>query len=726
VTRLSVEDISRLPLPGTDIPGDVTFTPDGGALTYLQSGDLSLVRSLWRHDLASGERRVLAGPTPEASHEDALGLEEHLRRERKRTDELGVTEFAWASSAAVPTLLVPIAGRVFVAVGDEALTGVRPLPGVKGASAAVLSPDGRRVAFVREGDLWVTSLDGAAPRRLTSDAEPGVFNGLADFVAAEELDRFDGLWWDGAARHIAYAHVDERMVPAYAIAHLGDGTPAHEEHRYPFAGGPNARVTLRVVAADGGPSVSCELGMEPDDYLARVVADPTGGWLAAVLPRAQRSLRWLRVGTDGATHELWVENAEPWINLDDQTRVLTDGRVLRSTERTGFRHLELRRPDGSLERSLTDGDWAVTGVVNVDEPRGEVLFTATRDGVTERHLYVVPLAAEGPVRDPLRLTTEPGWHAATTSQDGGQWIDTWSTLEQAPSVVVRSRDGGEPVIVHSPSATEESVGLPAPELLELTAADGRTTLHAALYRPSVATGGSPPPCVVWVYGGPNSQYVKRAWELTVHGLRQYLAQAGAAVLVVDNRGTAFRGLAFESVVNGRLGGAELEDQLAAVNQLAARGAIDRERVGITGGSYGGFMTLLALARAPETFRVGVAVSPVTSWDGYDTAYTERFLGTPASNPEQYDASSVLSIATALRGKLLLIHGAIDENVHLRHSIRLVAALQGADREVELVIVPDDRHHPRTPTGLRTRDRRMVSFLLRGLGLPLSPELAETR
>ncbi len=231
--------------------------------------------------------------------------------------------------------------------------------------------------------------------------------------------------------------------------------------------------------------------------------------------------------------------------------------------------------------------------------------------------------------------------------------------------------------------------------------------------------------MVWVYGGPHAQYVKRAWEMTVQPLRRYLAQSGTAVLVVDNRGTAFRGLGFESILEGRLGRAEVDDQVAAVRQLAARGEIDGQRVGITGGSYGGFMTLRALASASDTFRVGVAISPVTAWDGYDTGYTERYLGTPASNAAAYRESSPLYEAEALQGDVLLIHGAIDENVHLRHSVRLLTALQAARRNVELVILPGDRHHGRTRFGLQTRDRRTASFLLRGLGLPLPSELADT-
>lgn len=730
MTRLTIEDIGRLPLPGTDFPGSVTFTPDGGALTYLRSSDGSLVRSLWRHDLASGERRVLANPPPEASSEESLGQEEQLRRERLRTIELGVTGYTWASDAAVPTLMVPIAGRVFVAVGDETLTSVHPLPGVAAVSYAALAPDGRHVAFVRGGELWVAPIDDSPPRQLTDDAEPEVTNGLAEYVAAEELERFDGLWWSADGRQIAYAHVDERMVPPFPIVHLGDETPIHEEHRYPFSGGPNVQVSLRVVAAEsGGQSSEVELGMAPDDYLARVVADPTGGWLAAVLPRAQRSLRWLRVASDASARELWVETGKPWINLDDDTRVLADGRILRSTERSGYRHLELRHPDGSFDRQLTDGGWVVTGVAHVDEARGEVLFAATRDDVTERHVYAVPLDAAAPIRDPQRLTREPGWHDAVVSRDGARWVDSWSTLERAQRVVVRARDGAseqggsEAIEVHQPAATTASLGLVPPELLEVTAADGTTPLKAVLYRPapaatSASSKATPPPVVVWVYGGPHSQYVKRAWEVTVELLRQYLAQQGAAVLVVDNRGTANRGVAFESVLDGRLGSAEVDDQAAAVRQLAERGEVDLDRVAITGGSYGGFLTLLAMSRRPDLFGTGVAVSPVTAWDGYDTAYSERYLGTPESNADGYRQSSLVTRAGELGGRLLLIHGAIDENVHLRHSIRLLAALQEAGRDMELVVLPHDRHHVRSRHGLLTRDRRTVAHLLAGLGLPL--------
>jgi dipeptidyl-peptidase-4 len=443
--------------------------------------------------------------------------------------------------------------------------------------------------------------------------------------------------------------------------------------------------------------------------------------LAAVLARTQRSLRWLRVSGSGSASELWTEKADPWVNLDTDTRVLDDGRILRSTERTGFRHLELRDADGNLRGALTGGEWMVTSVVHVDERRREVLFVGTAAGVLERHLYAVPLNVTQPTTDPQRLSTEPGWHAAVISRDGSRWVDSWSTLDQSTAVTVRQRDGSEPTLIHQATLTTALLGRAAPELLELVADDATTPLHAALYRPA-SPAASPPPCVVWVYGGPHQQYVKQAWEMTVHPLRQYLAQCGVAVLVVDNRGSANRGLAFEAPIAGHFGSVELADQAAAVQQLAAAGELDPSRVGITGGSYGGFMTLTAAIQRPDLFRAGVAVSPVTAWDGYDTAYTERYLGRPQDEPAAYARSSVLERAGELGGSVLLIHGAPDENVHLRHSVRLAAVLQALGRDIELVILPEDRHSARSEDGLRTRDRRTVLHLLTQLGVPLPGEL----
>jgi len=722
--RLTLDDVARRPEPGMDAPGSAVFAPDGRSITYLHSPDGSLVRSLWRYDLVTRERSVLADPLPETTREETLSREEQVWRERTATDELGVTEFSWAGTAAEATLLVPMAGRLFVSRGANAEPGISEIPGISQASGATLSPDGSSVSYTSGGDLHVVRIQGGVVERVTDDARPGVFNGLPEFVAAEELERFAGAWWSTDSRAIAYANVDERAVAPFTIRHLPGHEPVDEVHHYPFPGGPNTVVTLRVTALDGGAWREVGLGMQPDDYLARVIAHPAGGWLAAVLPRDQGSLHWHRVAADGSAQRIWVESGDPWINLDDDTRVLPDGRILRSTERTGFRHLELRAADGRLERVLTGGDWMVTEVVGVTPSRREVLFRATRDGVLERHLYAVPYDTAEPSHDPERLTTEAGWHDLVASADGERWIDTWSDLRHAPRVSVVTR-GGASQLLHESSTTAEAEGLDPPELVELVAADGTTALQAAVHSPPRdGAAEAPPPAAVWVYGGPHRQYVQRSWaQMVQYPQRHYLAQAGAAVIVVDNRGTACRGLAFESAIHERLGSNEVADQAGAVRQLADRGLLDPGRVAIFGGSYGGHLTILAMALEPDLFAAGVAIAPVTEWMGYDTAYTERYLGQPAANADGYRESSALTHAGKVRGDLLLIHGTVDENVHLRHSLRIEEALRQAGHETELVQLPEQRHRVRGEA-IRERDRRTMAHLLMALGLSLPDELRD--
>ena len=673
-----------------DYPTRVEFTRDGSGVTFLAPEPGGNARSLWRLDLGSGERTLIAAPDPDAP---VATHEEELRRQRRRETGSGITDYKRALAADL--IVARHAGRCLAS--RDGLAAIH-VPGIENPQAVYPDPTGRRIAWVAGGDLWLADADGARPRRLSSDAEPGVFNGLEDYLAAEELDRFEGAWWSTSGGEILFARVDERQVPIVSTA-SDDATPEakrREVYRYPFAGGPNPRTSLRIASVDSkrpGRDVPLDFG---DGYLARVVPHPLGGWLVAALPRDQRALHWHLVEASGATRELWVERSQPWINLDDATYVLSDGRVVRATEASGFRHLELRAADRTPGARLTTGEWVVTDLVNVDEARGEVLFLGTPDGVLERHLYTVPLDTPRPIAKPTRLTTEPGWHAVTASDDGSRWVDSWSTRRVPTQVVVRSRGGHEEVTLHRPSTSAEEAGLVVSELAVLPAADGTTDLHVALFRPPATqqtpqAEPSPGPTVVWVYGGPHSQYVKEAWELTVEPYRQALVRAGFTVVTTDNRGTAHRGLLFESTNAGAFGTVEIDDQVAVLEALAARGDVNLETVAISGTSYGGFITVLAMARRPDVFSAGVAGAPVVDWRAYDSAYTERYLGLPANNEEGYERSSLPGQIDALRGRLLILHGTVDENVHPRHTADLVEALSAAGYEPTVVMIQDERH-----------------------------------
>ena len=703
-SQLTLAQVAAYPRPGMAVPSALRFTPDGAAVTYLFSEEGSLVRSLWRADLTTGARAVLAGPPPASTSEATLSRDEELRRERARLRELGVTGYEFASNSPAPVFVVPGGGRLWVGSDGD------PVAEVDGSAGAVdprLSPDGSQVAFVRDDELCVLPLTGGVARRLTSGAGGGVTNGLAEFIAQEELDRSRGFWWGPDSDRIAFVRADSSHIPEFAILHQGGGSVETELHRYPFAGQPNALVHLGVVDLASGATTWMDLGPDTDIYLARVGWQPGGRLTAQVLSRDQRTLRLLAFDSAGAASLLLEEHIVPWLNLHGDTTFLEDGRFLWLSEASGHCHLSLHAPDGSLVRGLTSGDWDITQLVGVDERRAFAYFIATVDSPLGRHLYRVPLDGG----EPARVTHEPGWHAAVLAPDGEHFVDVWSNREHSPAVAVRPVEGGSaPLVIAEASSTAGALGLQPPEFTSFNTATG-VPVYGALYHPPALDHSRRYPLIVSVYGGPHAQRVTDTWSMTVDLRAQYLAQQGYVVAVFDNRGSAGRGLAFEAAIAGRLGAVEVDDQAAGVRHLESRPYIDTSRAGIYGWSYGGYMTLMALLRAPEVFKVGVAGAPVTDWDGYDTGYTERYLGTPGSNPEGYRASSILPLAANLRGRLLLVHGMVDENVHFRHTSRLITALTGADQDYELLVFPEERHMPRDARGMEYQERRVTRFLI---------------
>lgn len=712
---LDVTEVARYPLPGTNAAAGAAFSPDGKWVAFLWSPDHSLRRSLFVAEVDTGGVRELLGARgPGAVTEEGLSLQERLRRERQRELGQGVTSFAWAREGT--RLLVPQPDGLRVLDGPE----FEPRLLVDAEDGPLLdpqlSPDGTMVAYVQQGELFVVACDRPSPaRQLTPGAgETGTTHGLAEFIAQEEMGRSHGFWWSPDNRRIAFTEVDETAIPVYRIVHQGSdqvGEGAQEDHRYPFAGGDNARVRLGVVDAGGGEPVWMDLGVGWE-YLARV--DWLGSDLLVAQLQNREQTRLDLVALDpstGSCQPLLSEESEVWVNLHDLFRPLPGARFLWASERSGFRHLEVRSAvDGSLERVLTEGDWLVEAVVEAGADR--VWFTATRDSPLERHLYEVSLDG-GPV---LRVTNGAGFHTVAVHPGTGFMVDTWSSRARPPEAVLRAFEergestGARPLLpagaVPDPRVAE--LALEPPELVTVETPDG-VTLHVALYRPP---GEGPFPTIVSVYGGPHAQRVTDSWGLTAGMRQQYLRSLGFLVVVVDNRGSAGRGLAFEAPIRWDLGNVEVDDQVTVVRRLVDQGLADPDRVGIYGWSYGGYMSALCLAKAPEVFRAAVAGAPVTSWDGYDTHYTERYMGLPQHNPDGYRRSSVMSHVAGLRDRrLLLVHGLIDENVHFRHTARLVNALIRQRIPYELLLFPDERHVPRSEADRVFMEERISQFFL---------------
>jgi len=699
--RLTFERVARFPPPGARVATGFRFTHDGRFLYYLALEGPGPERSLLREVVASGRREVVAraGGDPGA----ALTREEILRRERRRIQDLGITQFVLAERA--DRVVYALAGDLYLVRPGEPPLRLTSSPSSE--QDPRLSPDGRRLGYVRDGDVYVMDLDTRAERRLTAEAAEGITCGLAEYIAQEEMDRPEGFWWSPDGERLAVARVDETGIPPYPIVHQGAGRWEVETHRYPFAGGPNARVRLGLVAAAGGPVTWLDLGPEPEDggYLARVAFGPDGALYAQVQSRDQRRLRLLRFapGTPART-VLLEERDATWIRLNDDFRPLEDGRFLWSSHSGGRQHVELRSAGGDRIRDLTPGDAPIDRVEGVDEKGGLVFFTTARDGVLDRTLYRVPLEGGAPVR----LTPEPGFHTITVAHDGRHLVDVHDSAAAPPRAYLLDASGRRLRTIDANDDPEvAALDLRPPRFVTLAGPDG-TTLHGALFLPRRLDPGRRYPALVRVYGGPTVQTVKNSWEVTQDLRAQNLAERGYVVFRLDNRGTPRRGRAFETALYRRLGSVEVEDQIAGARWLAGQPYVDGGRLGIYGWSYGGYMAALCLLRAPEIFKAGVVGAPVTDWDGYDTHYTERYMGTPADNPEGFGAASVLPLAATLARPVLLIHGMADENVHFRHTARLLNALNAAQRPYELLPFPEERHLPRG-----ARDREYLEARLAG-------------
>ena len=693
-------DVATFPSPGTVVPAAFSFAPDGKSLSYLKSEADGPNQVLWRLEVSGGAPRVMARPPGSGDTDANVSQAEALRRERMRLRNSGITQVVHASKADVA--IVPLLGDLYLLRGDK------PLERLTETASPELDPrlnaDGTKVGFVRDDELYILDIATRQETKLTSGAKPGLTHGLAEFVAQEEMDRFAGFWWSPDGQFLAYQETDESSIPEYSIAHEGSEKWSIETHRYPFAGAENAKVRLGVIPVSGGETTWLELaGKDEEFYLARVNWENPTHLLVQVLARDQKSLRLERFDVKtGNRSRILEEKSDTWVNLNEDLRVIAStGEFLWTSERTGFRHLELRDREGKLVRVLTSGDWPVDDVLTLDENRREVWFSAWRDKPTEMHIYRVSLDG-GPIET---VSREAGMHKAVVEAKGDSYVDVFTDLNHPPTTTLRSRDGSIKTLV-ADAGTDPRVSelrLIPPVLTEFKNRDG-LTLQGAFYAPRSKALGAKAPLIVMVYGGPHVQTVSNTWNLTADMTAQYLAEQGFAVWKADNRGSARRGVTFETALSRKMGSVEVRDQEDGVKFVAASWPeVDTNRVGITGGSYGGYMTLRSLLLAPDVFKAGVSIAPVTDWDGYDTCYTERYMGTPANNVSGYHEASVLPKAENLKGNLLLIHGMLDENVHFRHSARLANALIVAGKTFQFLPMPDSRHGAR-----KVDDRKYIA------------------
>jgi dipeptidyl-peptidase-4 len=699
--KLPLERLFSAPdLSGPTLRG-VKVSPDGNLVAYLRAREDDKDRfDLWAYDVPAKRHRQLVDSRTLAGVDRALSADEEARRERQRTSAFsGIVEYSFAPDSR--HLLIPLNGDLFVydlaRVPEDAVTRLTTSDAFE--TDARFSPRSNFVSFVRDQNLYVVEVATARERAVTREGGGPLSFGMAEFIAQEEMDRDTGYWWSPDERYLAFERVDESAVTEVERFEILATGARVVRQRYPATGSANARVDIIVADLAAGRRVQLDLGTNPDIYVPRVTWLPDSSAVAIQRQsRDQRTLELLRF--DPATGRglvLLTERSDTWVPLHHELIFLKRSpQFLWASSRDGFQHLYLYGIDGKLQRQLTSGEFMVTGTTPdtairaVDERARRVYFTANLPSPIERQMFSVSLDKPG---KPVQVTSGAGWHSVTMSKDARVFVDTYSNVATPRSVTLRNARGAhladllpnklDAAHPYAPFADEHV----APEFGTLAAADGQI-MHYQLLKPRNLEPGKRYPVLVDVYGGPGVQRVSNQWGNLFH---QYLAQHGYIVFALDNRGSGLRGTKFETALNGRLGGVEVQDQVRGVDFLRGLSFVDSTRIGMFGWSYGGYMTLMCLMQAPDAFAAGVAGAPVTDWALYDTHYTERYLSTPQANAAGYAAGNVLNHVDGLRRPLLLVHGMADDNVLFANSTALMKKLQDLQKPFDLMTYPGGKH-----------------------------------
>ena len=671
-------------------------TADGKSVIFLRSDSpRDRATGLYRFDVVSGETEQLAAPEKLMS-DQALSPEEKMRQERTRTKVTGITSFELSEDGGQIAFTLP--GALFVyRLGTKRLVKLKT--GAGNEIDPTFSPDGRKIAYIRDYNLFVYDFDTDQERAITTGGTETKAFGTAEFVAQEEMDRRKGFWWLPDSKTIVYQVNDSSKVEVWYVGDPSAPQNPPYPSRYPRPGKDNVDVRLvmanaeeNAVNANNADSMRwLEWDRSKYPYLVRVSPTKFGPLTITVETRDQRELALLEVNPEtGATQPILKENDPDWVNIDQSVPVwLPSHEFVWTSERNGAWQLELRHPDGRLDRVIVPPD---KGLQHFSGVTGSSLFFLAGKNPSESELWRANL------NDAELTRLASGFHTISLSENGASVLaDTVRAPDSLAKTLVRRTDGS--VLGELPSVAEEPPYYPRVEFTD-------DEFVSCIVRPRNFDRSKKYPVIVEVYAGPGfSQVQKIAGPYLID---QWLADQGFVVVSFDGRGTPGHGRDWERAIYQKFGEIPLADQVSALTDFAAQHPeMDLNRVGITGWSFGGYMSALAVLRRPDVFKAAVAGAPVTDWLDYDTHYTERYLGLPGN--AVYAASSLIGDASKLDRPLLIIHGTADDNVYFRHSLKLMDAFEKAGRSFQFLPIAGSTHMVLDP-GLRMQiEKRTVEF-----------------
>ncbi|REE27503.1 dipeptidyl-peptidase-4 [Winogradskyella pacifica] len=581
-----------------------------------------------------------------------------------------------------------------------------------------LSPDGTKVAYGFENNLFVKDLKSGNVEQLTTDGEKNkIINGITDWVYEEEFSFVRAFDWNADSNQIAFIRFDESEVPEFSMDVYGsDLYQTQHVFKYPKAGEANSKVSLHLYNLNSKKGSELSVTKDYEDfYIPRLEWTNDANVLSVqFMNRHQNELDLWMINTKTKTSKVVLaEKDKAYIDVTFNLTFLKDNSFIWTSELDGFNHVYHYSKDGKLINQVTKGNWEVTDYYGFNEKANTIYYQSTENGSINRDVYSIQLNG----KNKKRLTEKNGTNSASFSADFTYFINTFSSAATPQEYTLYSSKSGKVVkqIKDNDQLAKKLEGYVMSEKEFSTISVNGNDLNMWTIKPKDFDANKTYPLFMYQYSGPGSQQVANRWNSTNDYWYQMLAQQGYIVVCIDGRGTGFKGADFKKVTQNELGKFEVEDQIEAAKQLGALDYIDAERIGIWGWSYGGFMSSNALFKGNDVFKMAIAVAPVTSWRFYDSIYTERYMTTPQENPTGYDENSPINHVDKLKGDFLLIHGTGDDNVHVQNTMRMVEALIQADKQFEWMIYPDKNHGIYGGNTRLHLYKKMTDFIHRTLG-----------
>lgn len=679
----------KLPITLEDVFKKGTFRTSGiGAIRWMNDGQYYSARELNDGIVSLVKKDITTGETVEAI---------------ATSSDIGFAFGAYTFSSDERKLILPTeteriyrrSSKSIFYVYDIASKSSQQVANGEKVMYATFSPDASKIAYVKNNNLYMATLDDMKEVQITFDGEWNkIINGNADWVYEEEFSMSKAFQWSPDGSKIAFWRFDESGVKEFNMQLWGQLYPQDYRFKYPKAGEDNSVIELKVFDLSSKQTTTMDIGEEKDIYVPRIYWTKEEDILSMIrLNRLQNKMEILHADVNsGESQVIYSEESDTYVDADynDNLQYLNDGKTfIITSEKDGYKHIYQYNLDGSLVNQITSGNWEVTNLLGVDEKAKMIYFISSEKSPLERHMYSIKLNGKGK----KEMTNASGTHRMNWSPDFKYYIQTLSSTASPNLITLHDGKGKEIRVMEDNSNAKKRIAqyaLGEKEFFTFQNNEG-DELNGYMIKPADFDPNKKYPVLMYVYGGPGSQTVSNSWFGGRDYWHMHLANQGYIIASIDNRGTGARGKDFKHITYGILGKYEVEDQIAGGKYLASLDYTDSDRIGIWGWSYGGYMSSLSLFIGNDVFKSAIAVAPVTSWRYYDTIYTERYMSTPQLNGEGYDAYSPNSHIDQLKGNFLLIHGTGDDNVHFQNSVEMLNRLVAADKQFDTFYYPNRNH-----------------------------------